>query len=284
MELLNKFLKKDNYLISFFYFPFIYLLGWIIISILTYPFPNLIAQKSLYGTVITFIIFLVLLPNWFTYKWNKNFFKSLGINKLNKEILLSYLIFEFFKAFFIILLICLIALIGGYATFFLKINNSIIFNGIFLGLIVGFAEELVFRVWLFEELHLFFKKKYANLLQAIIFSLAHLRWDYDIWSNSQLLIGLFLLGLYLNKWREYKNPCIFIPIFFHSSIVSIWFFISSSFINIQPNIPKILFGPGKGSEINPIGGMIGIVILFILCFQKSLKFTKYKVNKIENQS
>ncbi len=275
MKLLKIFFKKNNYLISLIFFPFIYLLGWIIISILIYPFPILNGNKSLYGTLITFVIFLSFLPNWSQYKWEKNLSQSLGIIKLTNKNLLLLLIYEFFKACFVIFSICLIAIIGGYATFKLNINNSIFFNSIFLGVIVGFAEELVFRVWLFEELNLFFKKKYANFFQAFIFSLAHFRWDFNFLNNAQLLVGLFLLGIYLNRWRENKNSSILVPFCFHASIVSLWFLISTSLINIQNNIPKILFGPGTGSEINPIGGLLGILILWILCFGKDLKFKDF---------
>jgi len=272
---LKNFLKKNNYLISLIYFPFIYLLGWIIISILIYPFPILSGNKSLYGTVITFIMFLLFLPSWCKYKWNKNLTESIGLINLNRRNSFFLLTSEFFKASLTIFLICLIAVIGGYAKFISEINYSIIFNSIFLGLIVGFAEELIFRVWLFEELNLYFKKNYANLFQAFIFSLAHFRWDFNFLNNAQLLVGLFLLGIYLNRWRENKNSSILVPFCFHASIVSLWFLISTSLINIQNNIPKILFGPGTGSEINPIGGLLGILILWILCFGKDLKFKDF---------
>ncbi len=279
MKLLNLFLKKNTYLTSLLYFPIIYICGWIIISILIYPFPSLRENKSLYGTLITFVIFLSFLPNWSKYKWKKDLSQSLGIINLTSKNCLFLLISEFFKAYFVIFSICLIAIIGGYASFVFQINNSIFLNSIFLGLLVGFAEELVFRVWLFEELNLFFKKKYANIFQACIFSLVHIRWDFNFLNNAQLLIGLFLLGIYLNRWRENKNSSILIPFCFHASIVSLWFLISTSLINIQTNIPKILFGPGTGNQINPIGGLLGILILCILCFCKDVKLKYLLLNK-----
>ena len=279
---MNKIFKQNHYLISFLFFPFIYLLGWIIISILIYPFPFLSLEKSLYGTIITFLIFLLCLPIWSKYKWNKNLSQVLGVIKLIDKKLVSLLVFEFFKALIVIVFISFVAFIGGYATFLSRINNLIILNSIFLGIIVGCAEELVFRVWLFEELNLFFKKKYANLLQAIIFSIVHLRSDLNIVDNIQLLTGLFLLGFYLNKWRESNYPSILIPICFHASIVSLWFLISTSFLNIKTNIPKTLFGPGNGIDINPIGGLLGILILFILISDKYSGIQKTSQNKIEN--
>tara|TARA_Y100000589_G_C27109845_1_gene611739 strand:- start:247 stop:1071 length:825 start_codon:yes stop_codon:yes gene_type:complete len=271
---LNKFFKKNNYFISIIFFPSIYLLGWLIVSILINPFPNLNSNKSLYGTIFTFIIFLLSLPNWCKYKWGKDLFQILGLNNFKEKKFLSFLVFEFLKSFIIILSICSLAVLGGYASFIYQFKYSIILNSIFLGFLVGFAEELVFRVWLFEELNLFFKKKYANLLQAFIFSLVHIRLGIDLVSNIQLLVGLFLLGLYLNQWRQNKFKSILLPICFHASIVSLWFLISTSFVEIQTNIPKILFGPGEGIQINPIGGIFGILIIFMLCFFKDINFKK----------
>ena len=282
MDLINKFLKKNKYIISLLYFPVIYFLGWIIISILIYPFPKLFLNKSLYGTIITFIIFLLLLPFWCKYKWRQNLFQLLGVIKLNKKNSLFLLVVEFVKALCVILSICLIALIAGYANFFVSISIPIILNSLFLGFLVGFAEELVFRVWLFEELKYYFKNKYANILQAIIFSLVHLRSDLNLMNNAQLLIGLFLLGLYLNRWRENKNSSILMPICFHASIVSLWFFITNSLLHIRPNIPKILFGPGEGIDINPVGGFLGIIILVILCLNKNSKDNNFLSKRILN--
>ena len=279
---MNKFLKKNNYIISILFFPFIYLLGWLIISILIYLFPNFYSNKSLYGTIFTFLIFLISLPKWCKYKWGQNLFQIIGINKFKEKKLLYLLVLEFLKSLFIILLICLFAVLGGYATFVYKFNYSLFLNSIFLGLLVGFAEELVFRVWLFEELNLFFKKKYANLLQAFIFSLVHLRLDINFVSNSQLLLGLFFLGLYLNQWRQTKIKSIYLPICFHASIVSLWFLISTSFIKIQTNIPKILFGPGEGIQINPIGGIFGILMIFVLLLSKDFKLKKLIPRKLIN--
>ncbi|MBK17172.1 MAG: hypothetical protein CMK49_04050 [Prochlorococcus sp. SP3034] len=272
MKALHKSFRKYHYLISILFFPFIYVLGWLAISILIYPLPFLYEDKSLYGTIITLIIFLLCLPFWSKYKWRKNISQVIGLVNLKDKKLFSILISEFFKAFIVILLISFFAVLGGYAAFIFRINNFIILNSIFLGLIVGFAEELVFRVWLFEELNLFLKKRFANFLQAIIFAIVHLRWDFNLIDNIQLLIGLFLLGLYLNKWRESKYPTIFVPICFHASIVGIWFLINSSFLSIQTNIPKTLFGPGSGSEINPIGGLLGIFIILGLVLFNSSRF------------
>ena len=181
---------------------------------------------------------------------------------------------EIIKATSIIFFIVTSILISGYSTINFAIDYFVVLNSLFLGFFVGFAEELVFRVWLFEELFLIFNKRNANVIQALIFSLVHLRGDLNFTNNLQLLAGLFLLGLYLSKWRDDKYSSIFTAVCFHSSIVGIWFFVNSSFLTIQPLIPKSLFGPGIGNQINPIGGIFGIMSLLFLNLHSNLRNSK----------
>ena len=282
--MLKKFFRKNNLFYSLFFFPFIYIVGWALISLLINVFPFLESNKSLYGTIITFVIFLCFLPFWSNHRWGKNLSNLLGIKNLSdKELFTSY-ISEFLKALIIISVFIFILIKGEFVLFQTNLNLNIVLNSLFLACFVGIAEELVFRVWLFEELNLFFKKKYANFFQAFIFSIVHIRWDFSFLNNAQLLVGLFLLGIYLNRWRENKNSSILIPLCFHASIVSLWFLTSTSLINIQTNIPKILFGPGTGNQINPIGGLLGILILCILCFVKisNLTISRSIKNRIQN--
>ena len=267
--MLRNFLKKNNLFCSLLFFPFIYIVGWVIISLLIRVFPFLESDKSLYGTIITFLIFLCFLPFWSNYRWGKNLSKLLGIKNLSdKKILTSY-ISELLKALIIISAFIFILIKGEFVLFQINLNLIIVLNSLFLAFFVGIAEELVFRVWLFEELNLFIKSRRANIYQAILFALVHFRSDFDLLSNIQLLVGLFILGLYLNSWRLIQKPTILSPIFFHGSLVGVWFFVTNSLMIINKNIPNLLFGPGEGINFNPVGGLIGIFILLLLYyFQK----------------
>jgi len=267
--LLKNFLKKNNLFCSLFFFPFIYILGWAFISLIIKVFPFLESDKSLYGTIITFLMFLYFLPFWSNHRWGKNLSKLLGINNLSDKKLLISCISEFLKALIIISVFIFILIKGEFVLFQTNLNLTIVLNSLFLACFVGIAEELVFRVWLFEELNLFFKPRRANLYQAILFSLVHFRSDFDIVSNIQLLVGLFILGLYLNSWRLMQKTTVLLPISFHGSLVGVWFFFTNSLMTINKNIPNLIFGPGEGINFNPVGGLIGIVILLLLYyFQK----------------
>ena len=46
--------------------------------------------------------------------------------------------------------------------------------------------------------------------------------------------------------------------------MGLWFLIDNAFLVIKENVPKLIFGPGDGSFINPIGGLIGIAVLLFL--------------------
>ena len=267
--MLKKFFRKNNLFYSLLFFPFIYLVGWALISLLINVFPFLESNKSLYGTIITFLIFLCFLPFWSNHRWGLNLSKLLGIKNLSDKKLFTSYFSEFLKALIIISVLIFILIKGEFVLFQTNLNLNIVLNSLFLACFVGIAEELVFRVWLFEELNLYLKPRRANLYQAILFSLVHFRSDFDLVSNIQLLVGLFILGLYLNTWRLIQKPTILLPIFFHGSLVGVWFFVTNSLIIINENIPNLIFGPGEGINFNPVGGLIGIFILLLLYyFQK----------------
>ena len=275
MKLLNKISLENNKLIlSLLFFPLIYLSGWLIISFFIFLFPQLKEEKSLIGTIISLFIFLIFLPKWSKNFWSKTLSQSIGNVVFRKSVLLASLL-EISKATITLCLLSCLMIFLGYAELDFQIKSSIIFESLFLGIIVGFAEELIFRVWLFEELSLFFNNTIANFLQAIIYAFVHLRSNFEISSNLQLFSGLFFLGLYLNDWRNKKVPSILFPICFHSALVAFWFLIHNSFLDIQQNIPKIIFGPGDGSDINPIGGVFGILLLLFLNFLSNSHFEKY---------
>jgi len=271
---LRNFLKKNNLFCSFLFFPFIYILGWVLISLLIRVFPFLELEKSLYGTIITFLIFLCFLPFWSNHRWGKNLSKLLGIQNLRDKKILNSYISELLKALIIISAFTFILIKGEFVLFQINLNSKIVLNSLFLAFFVGIAEELVFRVWLFEEFNLFIKSRRANIYQAIIFSLVHFRSDFDFLSNIQLLVGLFILGLYLNSWRLIQKPTILSPIFFHGSLVGVWFFVTNSLMIINKNIPNLLFGPGEGINFNPVGGLIGILILLLLYYLQKRYFLR----------
>jgi len=161
--------------------------------------------------------------------------------------------------FWILLLIC-----GKFLRFKSYFDYSLLFDILFTSIFVGVAEELLFRVWLFEELKLFLSTKKAIFIQSILFSIVH---PYDFGEsfavNILMKIGLLLLGIYLNLLRINNYPNIFPSIAFHGGIVG-YIFLAKSIFRVQENYPFLIFGNQYDNFINPVSGLIGIFTLFIL--------------------
>ena len=91
---------------------------------------------------------------------------------------------------------------GGFVEFVEPLGFVYLWNAIFLGLVVGFAEELIFRSWLWGEADLLLGSTWGWLVQAVVFSLTHVialletgSWTFSltsIWGLFTLLFGLFL--------------------------------------------------------------------------------------------
>ena len=136
-------------------------------------------------------------------------------------------------------------------------------NAVLLCLGVGFAEELIFRSWLWRELHQRMGLRRAALAQASIFSLVHTRFNLGLGAMIGLLIGLFLLGMVLARQRQSDRGSLWGCIGLHGGLVAGWFLLQNGLLQLSPNAPPWLVGPG-GSAPNPLGGAVGLISLLIL--------------------
>tara|TARA_Y100000991_G_scaffold102846_1_gene77485 strand:+ start:736 stop:1596 length:861 start_codon:yes stop_codon:yes gene_type:complete len=260
----KSFLIKPKILSTLFFIPLLYLLGWI----LTKPFLLIGVGKenlSLIGTFFTFIIFVASMPGWFKLRWNlQNTWILLGVNKIDNR---QKMIFYFLKGFLysiILLALILIPLIRyKWASWEGTISPEILLNAMLLVIVVGFAEELIFRGWLLEELKNQFGLKKAVISQAILFSFVHLGFNLPFLQMISILFGLFLLGILLSLIRLKDDNCLWGCIGLHGGLVGLWFVINNGLINIYNMAPIWLVGPGNVNT-NPLGGLYGINLLFVL--------------------
>ena len=248
------------------FIPFLYICGWIL------AFPTLLIgiekeSLSLIGTIITFLIFVFLLPKWFQTRWNlTNTWALLGINKIDKN---SKLILYFLRGFIIssiLVSLILITIIGTqWGSWIGKIYPDIFFNAILLIIGIGFAEELIFRGWLLEELKNQFGLKNAIVGQALVFSIVHIGFDLPFWQMISILTGLFLLGILLAFIRLNDKSSLWGCIGLHGGLVGLWFLTNNGLLEISEDAPKWLVGPGS-LNTNPLGGIFGIFLMIIFCF------------------
>ena len=198
-------------------------------------------------------------------RWNqKNIWKSLGFTQFADSLFNHSFKKELCKSFLIILFWSLLLIFGTFIRFKSGIDYTLLLDILFTSIFVGVAEELLFRVWLFEELKLFLTTNKAIFIQSILFALVH---PYDfgesVHINILTKIGLLLLGIYLNLLRINNYPNIFPSIAFHGGIVG-YIYLAKSFFYVQRNYPFLLYGNQNENFINPISGLIGIFILLIL--------------------
>ena len=272
-------LKKINKLLSTITFiPFLYLCGWILA--IPIGLSGLDEESvSLIGTIFTFLIFLFSLPKWFEIRWGlKNTWKLLGINNIdsNRKSILSFMRGFFLSSILISLII--IPIIGTKWGYWIgKISPDIFLNAILLVIGVGFAEELIFRGWLLEELKKQFGLKKAILSQALIFSIVHIGFDLPFLQMISILTGLFLLGILLSLIRLKDSNCLWGSVGLHGGLVGLWFITNNGLLDISKDSPRWLVGPGT-MNTNPLGGIFGISLMFILCFL----YLKSLNNKVEN--
>ena len=253
-------------------FLFLYTAGWIM-SHSVYLFDRDISQINLriIGTIITFILFLIILPGWGFNRWKtNNLWISIGLDFRNK--------FRAFKEFFdgfifsliLLFLLVLFLFLCGWVDEVNYIKFSEILNAILLIVGIVFAEEIIFRGWLMEEMVILFGLRKGTLAQAAIFSFAHYRSDIGFFPLILFFTGLFLFGLVLTLRRTIDEGSLFGCVGLHGGLVGMWYLIDSGMLNFSSDVPYFLLGPSK-NMVNPIGGIVGIAILLItLFFQRRL--------------
>ncbi len=136
-------------------------------------------------------------------------------------------------------------------------------NALALGLGVGFAEELLFRGWLWGELALHLGRARGAVAQALIFGLVHARADLGGAALIGLLGGLALLGWALALLRRADRGLLWGAVGLHGGLVGGWFALLQGGLTISAATPGWLVGPG-GTNPNPVGGVLGWLGLALL--------------------
>ena len=263
---LKIFIFKPKIISTFLFIPFLYVLGWILAKpIFLIGLDN--QNISLIGTIITFSIFVISLPKWFELRWGLlNVWSLVGVKEIYKKQKLSFYYLKGLLSSFTLLVMILIPIFANdFGNWKGNISTGIFFNAIILMIGVGFAEELIFRGWLFEEFKNQFGLKKALFFQALIFSLVHIGFDMPFWEMARILTGLFLLGILLALFRLKDNNSLWGCIGLHGGLVGVWFLINNGLIEISQDAPQWLVGPGI-SNTNPLGGLVGIFSLLCLTF------------------
>ena len=246
------------------FMPFLYIFGWLLANpLLLIGIPK--EKISLIGTIFTFLLFVTSMPKWFEVRWGlKDTWILLGISKTNKK---GKRFIYFFKglllATILLFLILIPLMINGWVNWLGRLSPGILLNSIVLVIGIGFAEELIFRGWLLQELKNKYGFKNSCIFQSLLFSFAHIGFNLPIWHMISILLGLFLLGILLSQIRINDSNSLWGCIGLHGGLVGIWFLINNGLLEISQDAPIWLVGPGK-INTNPLGGLYGISLLIML--------------------
>ena len=252
---------------TFSLFLFLYPAGWFI-SHFFYLFNKEISPNSLsiIGTIITFFLFLIILPSWGRVRWKTNhiwLYIGLDFKNISRAIKTFFIGLSF--SFFLLFIFCLFVYLCGWIDRINYIKFGALLNAIFLIISIVFAEEIVFRGWLMEEMALLFGFRKGIIFQSAIFSLAHYRSDIGLQALIPFFIGLFLFGLVLTLRRILDKGSLWGCIGLHGGLVGLWYLFDSGMVIFSIDMPFYLLGPSK-YMVNPIGSVIGIIILSIILF------------------
>lgn len=264
---LNRFLLlQPAWLPTVLFIPLLYALGWLAavpLTLLGLPTD----QLSLTGTVLSFVLFLLVMPRWAALRWSEpRPWAALGIRGAKPQeqpAPAAALLKGLLIAAGLLMVITSVVLIDGSGNWRGEVDATQLTNAVLLCLGVGFAEELIFRSWLWTELQEMIGSRRAALAQASIFSLVHTRFNLGLGAMGGLLIGLFLLGMVLARQRQSDRGSLWGCIGLHGGLVAGWFLLQNGLLQLSPNAPPWLVGPG-GHSPNPLGGLIGILSLLIL--------------------
>ncbi len=268
------FLLRPRFLSTISFIPILYGIGWALsqpLLLLNFEKENI----SLIGTIFTFLLFIFSLPYWFYIKRDiSSAWVLLGITK--HKFLKNFVNFSQGILFALVLIILILVplLQKNYISWIGEFSPIILLNSIVLGLGVGFAEEIIFRGWLLEELKFEYGTKISIAVQAIVFSFVHNLSNEIFWNIIGLRLGFILLGIFLSLVRIRYKGSLWNCIGIHGGLVGIWFFINNGLIEFKGNTPSFLAGPFTQNIPNPIGSFTAILILLLLCIFYAIKSKK----------
>jgi membrane protease YdiL (CAAX protease family) len=247
-----------------FYVPVLYGIGWLLSRPWAWLVPSLRSdQVDLIGAMLALILLVVSLP------WRLR--AGLGVDEPWRFVGLvgppgrtgTTWLRGALKAAALLLVVVVGLLLAGAAHWHGQqgLTGAEILNALALAVGVGFAEELVFRGWLWGELSERLGRRQALWGQAILFALLHPWWRLPGLGGAGLFAGLILLGLVLGLQRRADGGAIWGAMGLHGGLVGGWFALQAGPLALAASGPEWLVGAAGSGGANPIGGVIGWLAL-----------------------
>ncbi|MGB3403077.1 MAG: type II CAAX endopeptidase family protein [Microcoleaceae cyanobacterium] len=163
----------------------------------------------------------------------------------------------------------------------IQTTPQFILEGFAVALGIGFAEELVFRGWLIDELKRDYSQPKTVWISSIIFAILHfIKPPEEIYRTILQFPGLILLGLIL-AWGKFSTPTAMTPngrlgkpIGFHGGLVWGYYLINvGQWINVSGTVPTWV----TGIDDNPLAGIMGLLLLSAIAFSQYSRSQKSEV-------
>lgn len=138
----------------------------------------------------------------------------------------------------------------------------VILEGLIVALVYGFAEELLFRGWLFDELQRDYNLRVVVWATAVIFAVSHfIKPLPEIIRTSPQFFGLLLLALFLVWAKRWRRGRLGLSIGLHAGLLWGYYIINvGQLTKYSGAVPDWVTGVNQ----NPLAGLMGLVLLSVL--------------------
>ena len=226
----------------------------------------LLVKDSNLATILTmgllFTEFLFLVPRWGKQVYGQTqLLKSYGLINTRKngfELLIGL-------AIGLLLTFSLFAVQGLFGLVAWQNSDNlprIIAEGLLSALGVGFAEELVFRGWLLDELQRDYNYRISLWANSLVFALSHFIKPVAVMLQSwPQFPGLLLLGLILVWGKRSRRNRLGLSIGLHAGLIWGYYMINiGQLVRYSGSVPNWVTGVNG----NPLAGAIGLLFLSVL--------------------
>jgi len=213
---------------------------------------------------LLFVTFLVLLRFWgkLVYQQN-NLLKSYGLSVSPRNAL------ELLKGLDIGLLLTLtLFFVEGQLGWLVWQSSDqlprVVLEGLISALGVGFAEELVFRGWLLDELERDYSLKISLWISSWLYALLHfIKPLPEVIRTFPQFPALLLLGLTFVWAKRGSRGRLGLPIGLHAGLVWGYYIVNvGQLIQYSQNVPPWI----TGIDGNPLSGLMGLMFLLAIAF------------------
>ncbi len=141
---------------------------------------------------------------------------------------------------------------------------QLILEGLIVALGFGFAEELLFRGWLLDELQRDYRPRVSLWTNSCLFALLHfIKPLKEILRTSPQFPGLLLLGLTLVWAKRSTRSRLGLPIGIHAGLVwGIYIINVGQLVQYSGQVPDWITGVDR----NPLAGVMGLLFLAVMAF------------------